>query len=126
MNLYQQNNYRKTVHNWPVVSNAPFQPSPKRAGLGTRFFQLIGLLFWIVVAIVAIGRCSANGQTILPPDAFPLSTPPQGWSLPQSRGQSPDTLRCIQRGADWICSDKRSETTCRMQGFEWICDRRAR
>ena len=116
------NNVRFTTLNLPPLSIVP-RPI-RKAGLGTRFFQVLGALVWLLIAIVAIGRCSANAQSA-PPE------PPSGWIFPQGNGwivppQSPDTLRCRRLGVEFVCTDRRQETTCRLVGLEWVCDRRSR
>ena len=170
------NNVRFTTLNLPPVSIAPRPPAAR--GRGTRFFQVLGALVWLLIAIVAIGRCSAadasdcltfpdgrqegttcpvaarvpagcesvgvygRGGAFINCSGWPKGPgpgvievqapePPSGWIFPQGNGwivppQSPDTLRCKRLGAEFVCTDRRQETTCRLVGLEWVCDRRSR
>ena len=156
------NNVRFTTLNLPPLSIVPRPPAVR--GLGTRFFQVLGALVWLLIAIVAIGRCSAatqvpsgcmsvtkydssglwffcgppphfeskSGPGIIETQASPPAVEwqmPSGWIFPQGNGwivPPPDTLRCRRLGAEFVCTDRRQETTCRLVGLEWVCDRRSR
>jgi hypothetical protein len=144
------NNLRFTTLNLPPVSIAP-RPLPRPSG---GFFKFIGAIVWIIIGLVLLGRCTAHAQErciigsdgravcgravdiyrgdgslpAVPPTPYvnEIDMPPAGWQMPPARGQAPDTLRCSQIGVEWVCRDKRQETTCRQVGFEFVCDRRAR